>query len=67
MRHRDVARRALLQQQLGRLHGDVGMEAFAHAAVEQRVGDGDDAHALVMRHVGAHQHARCAFGHAAAA
>ncbi len=65
MRHRDIARRALLQQQLGGLHGDVGMEALAHARVEQRVGDRDDAHALVMRHVGTHQHARGFVGQAA--
>ncbi len=65
MRHGDIARRAFLQQQLRGLHVDVGMEAVAHAAVEQRVGDGDDAHALVVRHVGADQYARSVFRQAA--
>jgi hypothetical protein len=40
-------------------------KAVAHAAIEQRVGNRHDAHALVVRHVGLHEHARLAFGHAA--
>ena len=54
--HRDVARRALLQEQLGRLHARVGVKPRAHDAVVQGIGDGDQEHALVVRHVGAHDH-----------
>ena len=32
----------------------------AHRAVQQRVGDGDDGHALMVRHVGAHDRDVCA-------
>ena len=53
-RHGDIARHALLQQKLGRLNDRFGMEARAHRAVMQRVGDGDENHRLVMRHIGAH-------------
>ncbi len=53
-RHHDVARHALLQQKLRRLHDGFGVEALAHLAVLQRIGDGDQAHRLVMRHVAAH-------------
>ena len=58
----DVARRALLQQQLGRLDHRLGMEARAHDAVEQCVGDGHDRHALVVGHIGAHDGLRLAVG-----
>ena len=61
MGDRDVARRALLQQQLGRLDDRLGVEARAHHAVEQRVGDGHDRHALVVGHVGAHDRPGLAF------
>ena len=55
----DVARRALLQEQLGGLHHRLAVEALAHAAVEQHVGERDERHALVVRHVGAdHRDAR---------
>ncbi len=43
---------ALLQHELRRLDGGVGMEASADQAREDRVGDRDDRHALVMRHEG---------------
>ena len=64
MGDRDIARRALLQQQLGRLDHRLGVEARAHDAVEQRVGDGDHRHALVMGHVGAHDRLRLTLGQA---
>ena len=63
-RRRDVARHALLQQQFGRLDDRLGMEARPHRAVEQSVGDGDDRHALMMRHEGAHDRDAFALGHA---
>ena len=51
---RDVARRPLLQQQLGRLDDRLAVEARPHGAGVEDVRDGDEQHALVMRHVGAH-------------
>ncbi len=53
-RHRHVARRALVQEQLGRLHHGRPVEALAQAPVEEHVGERGHRHALVMRHVGAH-------------
>ena len=50
---RDVARHALLQQQLGRLDPRLGVKALDHPIAEQRVGQRHERHALVMRHVGA--------------
>ena len=52
--HRNVARRAFLQHQFGRLDHRFGMESGPHAAIQQGIGDGDDGHALVMGHEGAH-------------
>ena len=49
-----VARHALLQQQLRGLHARVGVEALHHEVAEQRVGERDERHALVVGHVGAH-------------
>ena len=54
---RHVARRALLEQQLGRLHERHRMEAGRHAAVlahVEDIGEREEGHPLVMRHVGAH-------------
>ena len=51
----NVARDAFLEQQFGRADRGFGVEPRAHAPVLQHVGDGDDGHALVMRHVAAHQ------------
>ena len=51
-RRRDVARHALLQKQFGRLDDRLGMEPRPHRAIQQGVGDGDDRHALMMRHEG---------------
>ena len=53
-RHRHVARRALVQQELGGLHHGLGVEALAQAPAEEHVGERGQGHALVMRHVGAH-------------
>ena len=64
-RHRDVARRAFLQQQLRRLDHRLGVEPRPHRAVEKRVGDGDDRHALMVGHEGAHDRDAFAFGQAA--
>ena len=49
-----VARRPLLQQQLGGLHDRLAVEARSHRAAVQHVRDRDDRHALVVRHVGPH-------------
>ncbi len=48
----DVARCALLQQELGGLDDRLGVEARAHRAALERVGDRDQGHPLVVRHVG---------------
>ena len=50
-RDRHVVRHPFLQQQFGRLDHRLGMEAPAHRAIADCVGDGDHAHALVMCHV----------------
>ncbi len=60
----DIARRALLQQELARLDHRLGVEASAHHPVEQGVGESHDRHALVVRHVGAHDRLLPAFGQA---
>ena len=60
----DIARRPLLQQQLGRLDDGFGVKSRAHRAAVQRVGDRHQRHALVMRHVRAHDGDALAFGHA---
>ena len=52
--HGHVPRHALLQQQLAGLDHRFAMEALAHPAFVQGVRDGDDGHALVMRHEAAH-------------
>ena len=49
---RDIARRAFLQEQFRRLNARLGVKPRPHPAVEDHIGDGDDAHSLVMRHVG---------------
>ena len=49
----DIARHALLQKQFGRLDDRFGMEPRPQRALQQRVGDGDDRHALMMGHEGA--------------
>ena len=46
----DVARRFFLQHQLGRAHHRIVVEAVAVDAVEDRVGDREDRHAVVVRH-----------------
>ena len=63
-RGRDVARHALLQQQFAGLDDRLGMEALPHHAVEKSVGDGDDRHALMMRHEGSHDGDAFALRHA---
>jgi len=50
-----LARRALLQQQFGGLDDRLGVKAVAHHAVENRVGDRNDRHALMVRHEGANE------------
>ena len=50
----DAVRHALLQQQLGRLHAAVGVEAPHHGGVAQHVRERAERHALVMSEVGAH-------------
>ena len=54
-RRRDLAGNPLLQQQFRRLNDRLSMEALAHRAVEDRVGDPGYRHALMMRHEGAHE------------
>src|SRR5437762_10597517 len=50
MSDRDVTWRAFLQQQFRRLNARLGVKPFAHSPVEENVGDGNHAHALMMRH-----------------
>src|SRR5580698_5960493 len=50
--HGDIARRALLKQQLGSLHDGLGVESVAHSTIEQDVAQCDECHALVVSHVG---------------
>ena len=58
-RHRDVARHALLQQQFGRLHHRLGVEARRASRPScSAFGDARRSHALVVRHVGAHDRDR---------
>src|SRR5580704_9952903 len=47
---RDVTRRAFLQQEFGRLDARLRMKPLAHPSVEEDVGDGNQGHALMMRH-----------------
>ena len=47
-----LARNALLEQQLGRLDAPIRMESVDHQVARQDVGDGDQAHSLVVREVG---------------
>ena len=51
-RRRNVARHALLQKQFGCLDDRLGMEPRPHRAVQQGIGNGDNRHALMMRHEG---------------
>ena len=46
-------RNALLQQERGRLELRIGFKTLLHRAVEQHVRERQQAHALMMRHVGA--------------
>ena len=57
---RHIMRHPLLQQQFGCLDHGLGMEAPTHRALAKGIRNGDDAHALVMRHIGAHDRDRCA-------
>ncbi|MDT4827013.1 hypothetical protein FQZ97_603390 [compost metagenome] len=66
MRHGDVAWHAFLQQQFAGLDHRLAMEALAHAAIVQGIGDGNDGHALVVRHEAAHDGNRLALGQARA-
>jgi hypothetical protein len=50
--HGRLTRNALLQQQLGRPDARVGVEASHHALTLQGVGERDEPHPLVVRHVG---------------
>jgi len=52
-----LARDPLLQEKLGRLDSPVRMEPVDHHVAQQNVGDGDQCHPLVVRHVGLHDHA----------
>ena len=54
-----VAGNAFLQEKLYPLNNWLGVKAVAQAAVLQRVGDGDDGHALMMRHETAHDGVAC--------
>ena len=66
MRHRDIARRALLQQKLGRLDARLRVEPLAHPAIEEHVGESHHGHARVMGHERAHGRNPRAFWKAAA-
>ena len=49
-RDQHIPRHAFLQQEFRCLHHGFGVEPRPHDAVQQRVGDGDDRHALVVGH-----------------
>ena len=51
---------------LGRLHHRLGMETLAHRAVANDIGDAQDHHALVMRHIGLDHDIGFVFGQARA-
>jgi hypothetical protein len=53
-----------LKQQQGRLEQRVGLEALLHWLVQEQIGQGEEAHALVMGHEGPHHGARVAAGQA---
>ena len=55
---RRLARHPLLQQELGGLHARIRVEARDHHVVQERIGQRDEHHALVVRHVGPDDHAR---------
>ena len=61
----DITRRPLLQKQLGSLHDGIAMKTGSHYAIKQRIRDGNDRHALVVRHEGTHDCNMLTFGHAA--
>ena len=50
----DIARRPFLQQELRRLHDRIGMKARPHRSAAKSVRDSDQAHPLMVRHIGAH-------------
>jgi len=52
----------LLQQQFSRVDDRFIVEPITHSPVEDDVGDRDDRHALVVRHVTAHDLVLLAFG-----
>ena len=54
---RNEVRDPFLQQQLGRLHPRIGVKAVLHRRAVDRVVERDQAHALVVRHVGGQRHA----------
>ena len=60
---RHAAARPLLQQQFGRFDQRVGVEAGPHDPVERGIGDGNDGHALMVRHEGAHDRDRLPLRH----
>ena len=51
-----------MQQQFARLDDRLGVKTLAHLALMKRVGDGDDGHALMVRHVVADQDMIGVFG-----
>ncbi len=53
MSHRDVTRRSFLKQEFGGANPWFRMKARPHPHA-QNIGEGDDRHALMVRHVGAH-------------
>ena len=57
---RRKVRDAFLKQGLDRAHARVGVEMAPEAVVMQEIGQRQETHALMMRHVGAHDHAALA-------
>ena len=49
----DIAWRAFLQQKFRRLDDWLAVKARAHLSIQQGVGNGDNGHALMVRHEGA--------------
>ncbi len=57
-----LARRAFVQEEFGRLDDRLGVKTGAHRAVVEHVGERDQGHALVVRHVRADDGHLLAFG-----
>ena len=61
---RDIARRPFLQQQFRRSHDRISMKARPHGPTVKSVRYRDQAHSLMVRHIGSHDGNRFTFRNA---